>query len=194
VTTPILHVSQLAAALGLPEAQSKKSTQVAWETIPVLRSWLDHLRGLDRPIQPKHCAYRMRGNVADSCLQSQRGARTVGVQALLVARESCKQLRQRRRSLTDLKQTNRQAIAIDDLLLGVLQPHLARSVAELAREANACPHWDSFAAVPAAHGDQKVTNSGLERVVHRCANGLVHRPIIVVGASVPHTLAENAPT
>ena len=48
MTTPILHVSQLAAALGLPEAQSKKSTQVAWETIPVLRSWLDHLRRLDR--------------------------------------------------------------------------------------------------------------------------------------------------
>jgi hypothetical protein len=48
VTTPILHVSQLAAALWLPAPQSKESTRVAWETLPVLRSWLDHLRGLDR--------------------------------------------------------------------------------------------------------------------------------------------------
>jgi hypothetical protein len=47
VTTPILHVSQLAAALGLPAPQSKESTRVAWETLPVLRSWLDHLRRLD---------------------------------------------------------------------------------------------------------------------------------------------------
>jgi hypothetical protein len=48
VTTPILHVSQLAAALGLQAPQSKESTRVAWKTLPVLRSWLDHLRGLDR--------------------------------------------------------------------------------------------------------------------------------------------------
>jgi hypothetical protein len=47
VTTPILHVSQLAAALGLQAPQSKEPTQVAWKTLPVLRSWLDHLHGLD---------------------------------------------------------------------------------------------------------------------------------------------------
>lgn len=45
--TPILHVSQLAAALGLPVPQAPASTRLAWETLPVLRSWLDHLRGLD---------------------------------------------------------------------------------------------------------------------------------------------------
>ena len=48
MTTPILHVSQLAAALGLQAPQSKESTRVAWKTLPILRSWLDHLRGLDR--------------------------------------------------------------------------------------------------------------------------------------------------
>src|SRR4051794_28179278 len=46
-TTPILHVSQLAAALGLPVAPSAEPTRVAWETLPLLRSWLDHVRPLD---------------------------------------------------------------------------------------------------------------------------------------------------
>jgi hypothetical protein len=46
-TTPILHVSQLAAALGLPVPQTQEPTQLAWETLPVLRSWLDRVRGLD---------------------------------------------------------------------------------------------------------------------------------------------------
>ena len=40
-------MSQLAAALGLQAPQSKESTRVAWKTLPILRSWLDHLRGLD---------------------------------------------------------------------------------------------------------------------------------------------------
>lgn len=58
MTTPILHVSQLAAALGLPAPQPQESTRLAWETLPVLRSWLDHLRGLDlglltRPTQSR---------------------------------------------------------------------------------------------------------------------------------------------
>ncbi len=47
VTTPILHVSQLAAALGLQAPPSQDATRAAWETLPLLRSWLDHLRGLD---------------------------------------------------------------------------------------------------------------------------------------------------
>jgi hypothetical protein len=46
-TTPILHVSQLAAALGLPVAPSSEPTRVAWETLPLLRSWLDRIRPLD---------------------------------------------------------------------------------------------------------------------------------------------------
>ena len=47
MTTPILHVSQLAAALGLPAPKTQESARLASETLPVLRSWLDHLRGLD---------------------------------------------------------------------------------------------------------------------------------------------------
>jgi hypothetical protein len=58
VTTPILHVSQLAAALGLPVPQTQEPTRLAWETLPVLRSWLDHVRVLDwdvmlRPTQSR---------------------------------------------------------------------------------------------------------------------------------------------
>jgi hypothetical protein len=40
-------VSQLAAALGLPVPPSSEPTRVAWETLPLLRSWLDLLRPLD---------------------------------------------------------------------------------------------------------------------------------------------------
>ena len=47
VTTPILHVSQLAAALGLPVPETQEPTRLAWETLPVLRSWLDRVRALD---------------------------------------------------------------------------------------------------------------------------------------------------
>jgi hypothetical protein len=46
-TTPILHVSQLAAALGLPVPASAEPTRIAWETLPLLRSWLDRIRPLD---------------------------------------------------------------------------------------------------------------------------------------------------
>jgi hypothetical protein len=47
VTTPILHVSQLAEALGIEASPSAEPTRVAWETLPLLRSWLDRLRPLD---------------------------------------------------------------------------------------------------------------------------------------------------
>jgi hypothetical protein len=40
-------VSQLAAALGLPVPPIQEPARLAWETLPVLRSWLDRLRGLD---------------------------------------------------------------------------------------------------------------------------------------------------
>lgn len=40
-------MSQLAAALGLPAPQIQEAARLAWETLPVLRSWLDHVRGLD---------------------------------------------------------------------------------------------------------------------------------------------------
>jgi hypothetical protein len=46
-TTPILHVSQLAGALGLSVAAPAEPTRVAWETLPLLRSWLDRVRPLD---------------------------------------------------------------------------------------------------------------------------------------------------
>ena len=44
--TPILHVSQLAAALGLPEPEAAPSARLAWDATAVLRAWLDHLRPL----------------------------------------------------------------------------------------------------------------------------------------------------
>jgi hypothetical protein len=49
VATPILHVSQLAAALGLPAPPVTEPARLAWETLPILRSWADRIRplGLD---------------------------------------------------------------------------------------------------------------------------------------------------
>jgi len=44
--TPILHVSQLAAALGLPAPPASEPSRLAWETLPLLRDWLDRLRPL----------------------------------------------------------------------------------------------------------------------------------------------------
>ena len=60
VTTPILHVSQLAAALGLQAPTAQDATRAAWETLPVLRSWLDHLRGLDGRLLTEPTASRGR--------------------------------------------------------------------------------------------------------------------------------------
>ena len=46
-TTPLLHVSQLAAALGLTAPDASPAGQLALETVPVLESWLDSVRPLD---------------------------------------------------------------------------------------------------------------------------------------------------
>jgi hypothetical protein len=43
---PILHVSQLAAALGLPAPPRGVATRLAADTADVLRAWLDQLRVL----------------------------------------------------------------------------------------------------------------------------------------------------
>jgi hypothetical protein len=48
--TPILHVSQLAAALGLPAPPASEPSRLAWETLPILRAWLDRLRPLDEEL------------------------------------------------------------------------------------------------------------------------------------------------
>jgi hypothetical protein len=40
-------VSQLAAALGLPAPPSSEPVRLAWETLPLLRVWLDRVRPLD---------------------------------------------------------------------------------------------------------------------------------------------------
>jgi hypothetical protein len=48
--TPILHMSQLAAALGLPVPPSSEPSRLAWETLPVLRGWLNRLRPLDEEL------------------------------------------------------------------------------------------------------------------------------------------------
>jgi hypothetical protein len=40
-------VSQLAAALGLPAPPASEPSRLAWETLPLLRAWLDLLRALD---------------------------------------------------------------------------------------------------------------------------------------------------
>lgn len=45
--TPILHVSQLAAALGLPAPPSSEPSRLAWETLPILRAWADRVSPLD---------------------------------------------------------------------------------------------------------------------------------------------------
>jgi hypothetical protein len=60
VATPILHVSQLAAALGLPSPPAQASTRLAWETLPLLRSWLDRVRGLDEALLVRPTASRGR--------------------------------------------------------------------------------------------------------------------------------------
>ena len=54
----ILHASQLAAAVGLPAPAGGDSTRFAWETLGILRGWLDHLEGVDErllaePISPR---------------------------------------------------------------------------------------------------------------------------------------------
>ncbi len=45
--TPILHVSQLAAALGLEPPAPPTASTVALETVSVLESWLELVRPLD---------------------------------------------------------------------------------------------------------------------------------------------------
>jgi hypothetical protein len=54
----ILHASQLAAAVGLPAPPGGDSVRHAWETLSILRGWLDHLEGVDEsfliePISPR---------------------------------------------------------------------------------------------------------------------------------------------
>jgi hypothetical protein len=46
-TLPILHVTQLAAALGLPGPEARSTAGLAWECSTILDAWLGHLRGLD---------------------------------------------------------------------------------------------------------------------------------------------------
>ena len=46
-TTPLLHVSQLAAALGVAAPDAWPAGRLALETVPVLESWLDSVRTLD---------------------------------------------------------------------------------------------------------------------------------------------------
>lgn len=45
---PILHVWQLAKALGLPTPGRPPSALLAWETVGRLQEWLERLRPLDR--------------------------------------------------------------------------------------------------------------------------------------------------
>ncbi len=44
---PILHVSQIAKALGLPSPEPPPSALLAWETVGRLQEWLERLRPLD---------------------------------------------------------------------------------------------------------------------------------------------------
>ncbi len=39
---PIMHVSQVAALLGLPKPDTSINAQVAWDTVAILSSWLEH--------------------------------------------------------------------------------------------------------------------------------------------------------
>ena len=45
--TPILHVSQIASALGLPAAAGQEPVQRAWELVGALARWIEHVRPLD---------------------------------------------------------------------------------------------------------------------------------------------------
>ncbi len=47
---PILHVSQLAAALGLPPPEAAPGARLAADTADLLRAWLDQLRPLPWPV------------------------------------------------------------------------------------------------------------------------------------------------
>ena len=46
VVTPILHVSQIAGALGLPSPQGDDATRLAWELLSTLDRWLALIRPL----------------------------------------------------------------------------------------------------------------------------------------------------
>ena len=45
--TPLLHVSQLAAALGFAAPDASHAGRLALRTVPVLERWLDSVRTLD---------------------------------------------------------------------------------------------------------------------------------------------------
>lgn len=44
MVTPLFHVSQLAAALGLPSAEGAEWVAAGWGIAEILRAWCDHLR------------------------------------------------------------------------------------------------------------------------------------------------------
>ena len=44
---PILHVSQIASALGLPAPPGLERARLAWDLAGVLDAWVERLRGLD---------------------------------------------------------------------------------------------------------------------------------------------------
>jgi hypothetical protein len=46
-TMPLLHVSQLAAALGLAAPDPSPASRLALQTVPILESWLHSVRTLD---------------------------------------------------------------------------------------------------------------------------------------------------
>ncbi len=45
--TPILHATQIASALGLAVPGMLESTRLAWDIVPILQGWCDHIANLD---------------------------------------------------------------------------------------------------------------------------------------------------
>lgn len=45
--TPILHVAQIASALGLPAPPGLERARLAWDIAAILDAWVERLRGLD---------------------------------------------------------------------------------------------------------------------------------------------------
>ncbi len=62
---PILHVSQIAAALGLPVPAGLERARLAWDIAATLDGWVERLRGLgwDRLTQPTQSRARSLRNL-----------------------------------------------------------------------------------------------------------------------------------
>jgi hypothetical protein len=45
--TPVMHRTQIATALGLPVPKAEEAQRLAWDIVPVLDAWIDHLQHVE---------------------------------------------------------------------------------------------------------------------------------------------------